>query len=439
MAGYTPVHSDPALYLSLVNYVVIRKGLKPGFKFGINLPGVKDSFRRVFPFRRSWVAITVLVVMDTIFTIPAVTTFSQAVTEWGRFESLFDLVMALFLSAWLLGWVIAPLIMTTILILMLFGREVIKASPGSVEVFIGVPLLGVTARYDISKMRNLRFEQPPKKSGKSWRGSHLVFDYGANSVAVGSAITEDEVAGLRNQLQTASGAKIRHGDALPTEIAMEWKPKKETIEKLSATDPVINREPLSMTSMSTLILVFANLIPLAGSAFLGWNLADVMVLYWAESAVIGFFNVCKMIVIGRWMALLSGTFFIAHFGAFMAVHFLFVYTLFVEPTQNEPASSGDLANVAQLFITLWPALALLFISHAFSFYTNFLGRQEYRGLTLKDQMSEPYSRIIFMHMVLIFGGGLSMILGGPVLILIIVIALKIYFDVKAHLKQHSST
>jgi hypothetical protein len=439
MAGSIPVHSDPALYLPLANNVVIRKGLKPSLKFGFDQSGDDGSFRRVFPFRRSWIAITALLIMDVIFTIPAVTTFSQAVTEWERFESLFDLVMALFLSAWLLGWVIAPLIMTTILILMLFGREVLKASPGIVEIFIGIPLLGVTARYDISKMRNLRFEQPPKKSGRSWRRSHLIFDYGANNVAVGSAITGDEVAGLRNQLQTASGAKIRHGDALPSEIEMEWKPEKETVSKLSASDPVINREPLSMTSMSTLILVFANLIPIAGSAFLGWNLADVMVLYWTESAVIGFFNVCKMIVIGRWVALLSGTFFIAHFGAFMAVHFLFVFTIFVEPTQSEPASSGDLANVAQLFITLWPALAVLFISHAFSFYTNFLGRQEYQGRTLNDQMSEPYSRIIFMHMVLIFGGGLTMILGGPVLILIIVIALKIYFDVKAHLKQHSST
>ena len=359
--------------------------------------------------------------MDAIFVIPAVGTFQQAMTEWAKLDSLFDLVAAVFLSAWLLGWVIAPLIMTTILILMLFGREVLKASPGSVDVFIGIPLVGVSARYDVSKMRNLRFEQPPKKSGKSWRGSHLAFDYGANSIAVGSAVTEAEVASLRGQLYQASGTKIRHGDALPNELETEWEPEEEVITQLSSADPVIKSEPLSLTSTSTLILIFANLIPVAGSACWGWNLADVMVLYWAESAVIGFFNICKMIVIGRWLALLTSTFFVAHFGGFMAVHFLFVYTIFVEPTQNEIASGGDLANVTRLFITLWPALAVLFISHAFSFYSNFLGREEYRGRSLNDQMSEPYSRIIFMHMVLIFGGGLSMIHGGPVLILIIVI------------------
>jgi len=42
-----------------------------------------------------------------------------------------------------------------------------------------------------------------------------------------------------------------------------------------------------------------------------------------------------------------------------------------------------------------------------------------------------------MHVVLIFGGGLSMALGNPAPVLILVIGFKIYFDVKAHLKQHA--
>ena len=98
-------------------------------------------------------------------------------------------------------------------------------------------------------------------------------------------------------------------------------------------------------------------------------------------------------------------------------------------------SDPDLATVIALFVALWPALAALFISHAFSFFSNFIGRGEYRGRTVNQQMSEPYSRIIFMHLVLIFGGGLSMFLGEPTPVLIIVIGLKIYFDIKAHIKQ----
>ncbi len=161
-----------------------------------------------------------------------------------------------------------------------------------------------------------------------------------------------------------------------------------------------------------------------------------MVLYWAESAIIGFWNVCKIAVIGKWFALLAGPFFIGHFGGFMAVHFLFVYTLFVKGIQGSD-SGGDLAEVAGLFIALWPALLALFLSHGYSFFANFLGRQEYRGRTVGDQMGEPYSRIIFMHLVLIFGGGLTLVLGSPTPVLLLVIGAKIWFDLRAHLKERA--
>ena len=415
---------------------MIRKGLRPGFKFGIDLPGDEGDFRRVLPFRRSWLVIAILAVVDIVFSIPAVITFQQAISEWGRFDSLFDLVGALFLSAWLLGWIIAPLIMTGILVLMLFGREVLKAGPGAVKIFIGIPAFGVTVRYDVSKMRNLRFKRPMKNSSTSWRGAHLVFDYGANTVAVGSDINGDEVSAIRHQLRTATGKEIRRGDALPSEAEGKWEQDEISSPELPLAEPAVSSEPLTLASPSTLILIIANLIPIAGSVFLGWNLGDVMVLYWTESAFIGFFNVCKIAVISRWMVLLVGPFFIGHFGGFMAIHFLFLYAIFVKP-QTGMVSEDDLADVMQLFVALWPALVALFISHAFSFYKNFLGRHEYRGRTLNQQMTEPYSRIVFMHLVLIFGGGLTLVLGGPAPVLILVIGFKIYFDVKAHLKQHA--
>ena len=328
-----------------------------------------------------------------------------------------------------------PLLMTGILVLLLFGREVLKARPGTVEIFFGLPLVGVTLQYDVAKMRNLRIEHPPKKSGKSWRGSHFAFDYGANTIAVGSAIGSDEVAELASSIQMASGTAVRRGDALPGEVQTKWVANKEESPGMPLADAVVNGTPVTLTSPSTLALIIANLIPIAGMIFLGWKLSDVMVLYWAESAVIGFFNLCKIAVIGHWMALLAGPFFVGHFGGFMSIHFLFIYTLFVKGVQGGNGSDGELADVAQLFVNLWPALAALFVSHAFSFLKNFLGRHEYRGRTLRYQMKEPYSRIIFMHLVLIFGGGLTIILGELTPVLLIVIGLKIFFDVKAHLKQ----
>jgi len=111
-------------------------------------------------FRRSWIAITVLLVMDAIFLVPAVTTFIQASGEWSRLDSLFDLTGAVFLSAWLLGWSMAPLIMTAILVMMLLGRETLRIRPGVIEVCFGLPFIGLVAIYDVAKMRNLRLEDP---------------------------------------------------------------------------------------------------------------------------------------------------------------------------------------------------------------------------------------------------------------------------------------
>jgi hypothetical protein len=418
--------------------------------FGFEPRQTPGSFRRAYPFRKSWPAIAVIAVLDGVFLWPAVFTFRQAAAEWSRLDSLFDLVGALFLSAWLTGWSMAPLLLTGILLMMLFGREVVIARRGGqLELFLGIRGLGLTGHYEVDSMRNLRFERPPPKSGKSWRGPHFLFDYGANSVAFGSNVAGDSISELRSRIETASGVAIRRGEARPQELEGEWaKSGLKAILAASATDEAEtagiepagsapgDRGELRVISPSTLLLIAANLVPLAGAAFLGWNLADVMVLYWAESAVIGLFNMAKIIVIGRWAALLAVPFFAGHFGGFMAVHFLFIYTLFIEGPGN--SSSGDLAEVARLFLALWPALLALFLSHGFSFVQNFLGRGEYRARTVKKQMTEPYSRIVFMHLVLIFGGGLTLILGGATPVLVAVIILKIVFDVRSHLKERRS-
>lgn len=404
----------------------------------MNLSGGQARRASIWRFRRSWIAITILVVMDVIFIVPAVTTLIQASGEWSHFDSLFDLVIAIFLSAWLLGWSMAPLIMTTILVLMLFGRETLRVRPGMVELTIGLPLAGLTAIYDVSRMRNLRLVNPEKKTRTSWRGRHFAFDYGANTVSFGSGVLDGELDEIRNRIESGSGTPIRRGAALAGEADKPWEQESLSVtEGAAEPGPVDVAGPLKLTSASTLALIAANLVPVAGTLFLGWNLSDVLVLYWAESAVIGFFNVFKIILISRWGALFFVPFFLGHFGGFMAVHFLFIYTIFVKGMQGMNNSGGDLADVAALFFNLWPALAALFISHAYSFFSNFVGHAEYRRRSTKDQMGEPYSRIIFMQLVLILGGGLSMIIGQTTPVLLAVIGLKVYFDVKAHIKEHA--
>jgi hypothetical protein len=51
-------------------------------------------------------------------------------------------------------------------------------------------------------------------------------------------------------------------------------------------------------------------------------------------------------------------------------------------------------------------------------------------------MSEPYKRIIVMHLTIIFGGWLIMLLRSPVPALILLIALKTIVDLRAHRREH---
>lgn len=426
-----------------------RKGIRPRIRPALDWPGHREAFRRVFPFRRSWIAIGILLVFDIGFIIPAVLTFSEAAAEWRGIDDLFDLVAAIFLSAWLIGWSIGPLIMTAVLALLLFGREVITTAPGAMRIFIGLPLLGVAADYSVSGMRNLRRESIRGTTGKvargrTWRGSHLVFDYGAHDVAFGSDVGVHDLTGIEQGILTGSRQSPRRGEARPDEVEGEWDPPAGLAAlagaNVGAPPPAAEsgagRPPVKWSSPSTLALILANLVPVAGAVYFDWNLGELMVLYWAESGIIGFWNVCKMVVINRWAAALSGLFFVTHFGAFMSVHFLFIWSLFIKGPRD--TSGGDLSEVAQMFASLWPALALLFVSHGISFFRNFMGRQEYAVRSIGDQMTEPYGRIVAMHVVVIIGGAVTLVLGEPTPVLLLLVAGKVWFDVRAHLAQRKS-
>jgi hypothetical protein len=294
--------------------------------------------------------------------------------------------------------------------------------------------------HEPARMRNLRVEYPEAKSGKSWRGPHLAFDYGANTGEFGSDISEQSLEPIRACIENATGIRLRTGEASPDELDTEWESTKEAATAPSSGsslhDRVVEDEGISLTSGSTLALIAANLVPVAGALFFGWDLGLVLVLYWAESAIIGFYNLLKIAVIARWFALLAGPFFVGHFGGFMAGHFLFLYMFFIKGPAAGTSEATGLDEVWQMFYGLWPALLALFLSHGYSFLHNFLGQGEYHGRTVNKQMSEPYSRIIFMHLVIIFGGGLTLVLGDSTPVLLLIIGLKVLFDVRAHLREH---
>ena len=68
----------------------------------------------------------------------------------------------------------------------------------------------------------------------------------------------------------------------------------------------------TQTRISTLALLAANLLPLCGVLFRGWPLSRLLALYWAETAVIGVFNIFRMLMIRPLPAVPLSLFFAFH-------------------------------------------------------------------------------------------------------------------------------
>jgi hypothetical protein len=211
--------------------------------------------------------------------------------------------------------------------------------------------------------------------------------------------------------------------------------------------------------LSPLVLIGANLIPLAGVFFFGWGVTFIVLLYWIENLIAGFYNILKMAILKTEQAannlnkLFIIPFFCLHYGGFCAVHGVFLTTFFKIGSGSSPLDSGSVwwgpfvflqilfSVIAKLWASkppemIWAVIGL-FISHGVSFVENYILGLEYRTSAMKELMHKPYQRIIVMHIAIIFGGIFVMKLNSPMPLMIILILLKIFFDQYLHRKSHS--
>ena len=404
------------------------------FRFGIDLFPADKNERIDLPFKRSALAILIVAAMALVMTIPAISVFRSAAADWGRLESLFDLVGALFSTGWLMGWSIGLLFLYSLLAVLLIGRETLILAPGNVQLRAGLPFMFFRVSLDPGRIEKLHHRQPKAKSSYAWRGPHLAFEYEGAPMEVGSELSAGAALRLAERIQALPPAVDR--TEVPTGTMESALPFKNGTGMPVPADLHDRHKPYS--TLPVIALVGANLLPLAGVLLFGWDLGTIMVLFWAESGIIGAYHLLKLAFTYHWLTLLLGPLFMGHFGAFMAVHFLFIYSLFISGLDGD--GPGDsLIEVGQLFYTLWPALLALCISHGISFVIHFK-KPATTGLpAIREQMSAPYRRIVIMHVTIILGGGLSLAVGTPVFALILLILLKTFVDLRSHRKQHSAT
>ncbi len=208
--------------------------------------------------------------------------------------------------------------------------------------------------------------------------------------------------------------------------------------------------------MASFFILAANLLPLAGVWFWGWDAFLVLMVYWAETVIVAGWTLARIatmpdpdvtpgqrspvqtvINLGKTM------FFALHSGIFIAVHLVFLLTLFAG--EWESRINGPLVFLHALFIETgaWVALVFAFLAGLIGFITATPQPTVVTSLSLRfglvpfpspapavsggDQLGPVigalYTRIIVMQFGIIFGAWVSGLF-GTIAPLVIVIALK---------------
>jgi hypothetical protein len=193
---------------------------------------------------------------------------------------------------------------------------------------------------------------------------------------------------------------------------------------------------------SAITLVLSNLVPVFGVLALGWSVFPIMMLYWMENVVIGFYNVLRM----AWCTgkgnvqpasakLFLIPFFCLHYGLFCLVHGIFVYTLFGGKSIADPnVVSYPFWQTMGRYELGW-ALLCLVVSHGVSLVDNYFRQGERHRAYFGVLLFQPYVRVVALHLALVLGAGAALVLGLPHSALVLLVLMKIVLDLRAHLAE----
>jgi hypothetical protein len=217
-----------------------------------------------------------------------------------------------------------------------------------------------------------------------------------------------------------------------------------------ATNAATHNWPVNTRFVTPGLLVLGNLLPLFGVLFLDWDAGSVVIFYWSENLIIGACTIIKMLHAHPIGGTFTSAFFLIHYGGFCAVHGLFAVTLMglgeftffeSEPWPLFLAFVQLLVEVIRHVLQVVPpewllGFSLLAISHGVSLVINYFMNGEYRDQDIKSLMSEPYKRIVVLHIAIIGGGFGVMLVGSPVPLLAMLVLLKTGLDLYLHMRTH---
>jgi len=187
--------------------------------------------------------------------------------------------------------------------------------------------------------------------------------------------------------------------------------------------------------VTVLLLVSANLVPLVGVLYFDWDVFSVLFLYWIENGVVGVLNVPKILLTARnpdhdegAHVVYRAIAFPLHYGIFWFVHGIAVFALTAGFASSTGTDLGLGVRTALADTGLLLAVIALILSHVANFWFNYVGRREYLRTTPEKQQTEPYPRMVALHVTIVVGGFAIVVLGQPEALIALLVLTKVVLD-----------
>ena len=221
------------------------------------------------------------------------------------------------------------------------------------------------------------------------------------------------------------------------------------------TTPVPSPETpaLRRSVFAPAILILSNLVPLAGVLWWGWDAFVLLCLYWLETAVIGFWTILRFATMSRDTGSAAGRsiagtlalsgFFVVHAGVFMAVHMLFIFSLFAGPWAARIHDGRDFIRLIVIGAGLWIPLLALFAGQGAIFINDAVNRYAFgKALPANADTGEImggfYQRIVLMHVAILGGAFVAQAIGNTAPLILLVL-FKTVLEIRFQMKQRKDS
>ena len=182
---------------------------------------------------------------------------------------------------------------------------------------------------------------------------------------------------------------------------------------------------------TAIVLVIANIVAVINLVMRGEPAASILVAYWLQMMIIGFWNIARLIVIARWAAFLYVPIFILMYLSIVNIFGLIAGMLLDDQMRGTAWHQN---------FSLWnyavPA-AVFFVSHGYSFYVNFIGGREFENTKWDTQIGQPILRAMPMWLAALAGAVIGGFLGAAsVVVVLFVLPVKLTLDLLGHFAEH---